>query len=172
MCGLRLLIPFTSGHFLEQNRFSSNHIELEQVSFNPLHIGALSRTRRVDSLCEIVDQEFQSPSHRGTFSNNPSKVSGELLDRVSIPSTSGQCFRLFRCSPCGSDIFCVSIPFTSGHFLEPIREKTEKRQLERFNPLHIGALSRTQVKLVLGHWVCHFVSIPFTSGHFLELWCL
>jgi len=64
-------------------------------SFNPLHIGALSRMKEF-SCGSKAKRGFQSPSQ----------------------------------------------PFTSGHFLECGTYRKRTRVWHRFNPLHIGALSR------------------------------
>ncbi len=85
-------IPFTSGHFLERT-WTLGNLALGIMLFqSPSHRGTFSNVCDNRPSPEVTT--FQSPSHRGTFSNGTKNQLGYAVQTK------------------------VSIPFTSGHFLE------------------------------------------------------
>ncbi len=119
--GTEMLNSFNPLHIGALSRmFRLHRRNPDRDSFNPLHIGALSRIEQRDG-GKRPAASFQSPSHRGTFSNK-------------------------------------YLP----------RNFSSRQKHWSFNPLHIGALSRMDSIQMKSRQPQRQVSIPFTSGHFLE----
>src|SRR5205823_567202 len=135
-------IPFSSGHFLQQ-------------------VNVVACTDRF--------YKFQSPSHRGTFSNTAFTSPPAINGSVSIPFSSGHFLQ-------PSDVVSVvhgswGFQSSSPRGTSPTCQPTNylrRDHSNRFNPLLIGALSPPHVPPNVEGAVLLFVSIPFSSGHFLQ----
>src|SRR3954462_1235569 len=111
---------------------------------------------------------FQSPSHRGTFSNDNWTTGAAGTDN-SFQSPS------HRGTFSGDSVLCVAWtdqfrfnPLLIGALSPTITGlRARREQTTRFNPLLIGALSPETVYYVSPGQI-NFVSIPFSSGHFLQ----
>ena len=141
--------------------------------FNPLRVGARSLrvpTRRTQALLGV----FQSPSHRGAFSQRTHRALPVATRRRFNPLRIGA-HSLSDNRKLHQRVLSVSVPFTSSSVLSHIRDQMDVQQTPLYefqSPSHWGAFSQPHASLrpMMPFWFWPFQS-PSHRGafsHYIE----